>query len=372
MAVLLAVVGAHTASAAALCKNGVSTSLCSESYGPGQGIEVSLSESTRIETTSASVLDTCAGSTLKAKTTNKGSATEAVKANVEELTWKECSNTTDTLKLGSLQIDWISGTDNGTLTSSGTEWTTNTIFGTCTYGTGTDLGTVTGGSPAKISINAVISKTAGGFACPSDAVWKAGYTVTNPKPLYVASTAGPGFAINEGLGGKNPANPKVTICVKAAPVNCASGNQSEEQTDLSLGGRGPALKITRSYNSQAAVAAKEAGPWGYGWSGPYGAHLEVNKEAATATVFQENGAAAVFYLSGSTYSPAAWGQATLVKETVESKEIYVFTLPTQEKLKFNSEGKLTEVKDRNGNALTLTYTEGKLTAVKDGAGRELK
>ena len=35
---------------------------------------------------------------------------------------------------------------------------------------------------------------------------------------------------------------------------------------------------------------------------------------------------------------------------------YVFTLPTQEELTFNSEGKLTEVKDRNGNALTLLPT----------------
>jgi RHS repeat-associated protein len=47
-------------------------------------------------------------------------------------------------------------------------------------------------------------------------------------------------------------------------------------------------------------------------------------------------------------------------------------LPTQEKLKFNAEGKLIEETDRNGNAITLSYETGKLKTVKDAAGRELK
>jgi RHS repeat-associated protein len=174
-------------------------------------------------------------------------------------------------------------------------------------------------------------------------------------------------------GQDNPATPPVSQgqCLQGAPVNCASGNQTEEQTDLVLSGRGPALHLTRTYNSQLAAEAKEAGPWGYGWSGPYSSHLEFNKESGAVTVVQENGATAVFNLLGGKYVPGAWIQATLVKETVEGKEIYVFTLPTQEKLKFNSEGKLTEQKDRNGNALTMTYEAGKLTSVKDAAGRQL-
>ena len=49
-------------------------------------------------------------------------------------------------------------------------------------------------------------------------------------------------------------------CFRAAPVNCATGNQTEEQTDLTLGGRGPALHITRAYNSQAAAEAESAAP----------------------------------------------------------------------------------------------------------------
>jgi RHS repeat-associated protein len=177
----------------------------------------------------------------------------------------------------------------------------------------------------------------------------------------------PPFNQQDGFGGGNTAAPDVHRCYKARPVDCASGNQTEEQTDLVLGGRGPALHLTRTYNSQAAAVVKEAGPWGYGWSGPYSSHLEFNKESGAVIVVQENGATALFALSGGVYIPSAWVKATLLKEG----ENYVFTLPTQEKLKFNSSGQLTEQKDRNGNALTFTYESGKLTKARDAAGREL-
>lgn len=196
------------------------------------------------------------------------------------------------------------------------------------------------------------------------------HEVTSPKPLYVTGGSGGGSEppVNppENYGQANGAtNQYVTGCFKGAPVDCATGNQTEEQIDLALGGRGPGLKITRSYNSQAAAAAKEAGPWGYGWSGPYSSHLEIGAEGVT--VVQENGATVTFALSEGKYVASAWIQATLAKEG----ENYLFTLPTQEVLKFNSEGKLTEQKDRNGNALTFSYESGKLTKAKDAAGREL-
>jgi RHS repeat-associated protein len=169
-------------------------------------------------------------------------------------------------------------------------------------------------------------------------------------------------------GGGNRSAPNVQDChATIFPVNCATGNQFEEQTDLVLGGRGPVLALNRTYNSQAATEAKEAGPWGYGWSGPYSSHLEFNKESGAVTVVQENGATATFAPEGGKYVPGAWIQATLVKEG----ESYLFTLPDQEKLWFNSEGKLTKQQDRNGNALTFTYESGKLTKARDTAGREL-
>ena len=169
-------------------------------------------------------------------------------------------------------------------------------------------------------------------------------------------------------GEKNDAAPNVDNCYVAAPVNCASGNQTEEQTDLVVGGRGPSLHLTRTYNSQAAAEAEEPGPWGYGWSGPYSSHLEFNEESGSITVVQENGATATFVLEGSEYVPGAWIQATLEEEG----EGYVFTLPDQEKLRFNSEGTLTDQEDRNGNSLSMSYSSGNLTAVEDDAERKLQ
>lgn len=185
---------------------------------------------------------------------------------------------------------------------------------------------------------------------------------TPPPPV------GGGGPITGGGGSiPNKSAPTLPNCYKGRPVNCASGNQTEEQTDLVLSGRGPSLYLTRSYNSQGAAEAEEAGPWGYGWSGPYGSHLEFNAEFGMVTVIQENGSIAPFNLEGGEYVPDAWIQATLAKEG----ESYVFTLPSLEELKFNSEGKLIEQKDRNGNAISLGYESGKLTKVKDAAGREL-
>jgi RHS repeat-associated protein len=171
----------------------------------------------------------------------------------------------------------------------------------------------------------------------------------------------------ETQGGTNGAAPNMPGCFKGAPVNCATGNQTEEQTDLALAGRGPDLHVTRTYNSQAAAAAKSAGLWGYGWSGPYSSHLEFNKESGAVTVVQENGATAVFALEGGKYVPGGWIQATLAKEG----EGYVFTLPTQEKLRFNSEGWLTEHEDRNGNVLTVFAFASLVLSVEDEAGRKL-
>jgi RHS repeat-associated protein len=173
------------------------------------------------------------------------------------------------------------------------------------------------------------------------------------------------------LAKENAAAPNVINCLVGAPVNCASGNQTEEQTDLALGGRGPGLHATRSYNSQAAAAAKEAGPWGYGWSGPYSSHLEFNEESGAITVVQENGATVVFSLLEGKYVPGSWIQGTLGKIVVEGGPIYIFTLPTQEKYFFGSAGNLTTQNDRYGNSISFTYSSGKLTKAKDSAGREL-
>jgi len=176
------------------------------------------------------------------------------------------------------------------------------------------------------------------------------------------------FSSPEGYGASNPAEPNVIRSFEGSGINLGSGNLFEAQNDLATEGRGPPLQLTRYYNSQLAATAKSPGAFGYGWTSTFSATLTVNEAAETATVRNDNGSTVVFYLVAGAYKAAPWVQAKLAKEGVS----YVYTLPSQEKLFFNSSGQLINVTDRHGNAITLAYNvKGLLETATDGAGRKL-
>jgi hypothetical protein len=156
--------------------------------GAGTLIEGALSKNAVLETISGEKLNECTASSLVGKTSNAGSATETVKGAINLLTWSGCEKATSTLSTGELEIHWISGTTNGTVTGKSTEVTINGIFGSsCVYGTGTgtDLGVLKGGTPATIEISTIVPRISGGFLCPTEARWTAAYKVTNPGTLNV-------------------------------------------------------------------------------------------------------------------------------------------------------------------------------------------
>ncbi len=182
-----------------------------------------------------------------------------------------------------------------------------------------------------------------------------------------------GRAVNtlpESFGPGSAASPNRLTCYQGKPVNCATGNETETETDLSVGGRGPGLRLTRTYNSQLAAKQTSPGPFGYGWTGSYSAHLEVSPTGEEATVYQDDGSVVRFFgKEGHFPETLPLVQATLVTEGSN----YIYTLPNQTKLEFNSEGKLVKETDRNGNAVTLAYNSGtkRLETVTDAAGRKL-
>ncbi len=173
----------------------------------------------------------------------------------------------------------------------------------------------------------------------------------------------------EMLGPNSPGEPGRKNCRAGKPVNCATGDEVQTETDLSVGGRGPGLRQALTYNSLLAVKQATAGPFGFGWTGSYSAHLELKESGAFATVYQANGSTITFAHSGESWTaPAGLVQGKLASEGGG----YVFTLPDQTKLEFNSEGRLTKETDRNGNAVTLAYNaEKQLETATDGAGRKL-
>ena len=180
------------------------------------------------------------------------------------------------------------------------------------------------------------------------------------------------FRPAEEFGEGNPGEPNRPYTCAGKPVNCATGNETESQTDLDVPGLGVPLMLTRTYNSQAAVTAGTPGLFGYGWTSTFGDHLEIDESAGTVTVDQANGSAVIFSGNLSTPGelfPPEWAQSKL---TLKSDGTYLYTLPDQQTFHFNSSGRLLSEADRNGNTTTLSYNEaGRLETITDPAGRKM-
>ena len=180
--------------------------------------------------------------------------------------------------------------------------------------------------------------------------------------------AQPELPASELRGDHSVASPNLAYCMRADPVNCATGNLYETYTDLSVPGLNGGLTLTRSYNSEAAVTATTV-PMGRGWTFEFNVSLSVSSAAGTATVTNANGATTTFTATGGgAYSAAPWVQAKLA---LNGEGHYVYTLPDQRTFTFSGEGQLLTIADRNGNTTTMSYTSGRLTTVTDSAGRKL-
>jgi hypothetical protein len=132
----------------------------------------------------------CANSAVSGVVTNAGGASSTVEGDISTLDFTNCNMTVTTLKEGTLVVHHISGTKNGTLTSTGAEVKVDNHSVSCVYGTpnATDIGTITGGEPATLNASASLTKISGGFLCANTAAWTASYTVTNPTSLFVTAS----------------------------------------------------------------------------------------------------------------------------------------------------------------------------------------
>ncbi len=159
-------------------------------------------------------------------------------------------------------------------------------------------------------------------------------------------------------------------CNCGDPVEAASGDFTESQTDFSVGGRGIGLVLTRSYDAQAAAEAASPGIFGYGWLGPFGDRLQIEEEGALITVVRANGSTVPFTSDGKGgFDPPVWSQGTL---SGSAEAGYTYTDSGQVKRHFAASGSLQSVTDRNGNETTLAYTEaGRLKTITDPAERQI-
>lgn len=119
---------------------------------------------------------------------------------ISTLTFSECNFPVTVKKAGSLEIHTeytteedghktqkLTANGNGTLTSDGAEITIQTSIANCIFTTsGTDIGTLTGGTTAKLDINsAAIPRTGHSVFCGSSGTWTGSYTVNTPDTLLV-------------------------------------------------------------------------------------------------------------------------------------------------------------------------------------------
>jgi RHS repeat-associated protein len=373
----MACLGSSAASAATLCSVKENPCPGAFEYKAGTKIEATLAAGTKATFTTSLGTVICLSSTFGGETTSAGGKEKAVEAKVGTLTFASCKLAEIACTLTAVHLPYsapitaLGGVEALTLEHSegvGASAKCGT-FVNCTYTAKRVELKMAGGNPATLTVNGLPLEGVGAF-CGTKPTFTAKYEVPQPKPAFVVAQAPAerSFAVEEGYGRGNPGEPNVLRSWTGPSVNAATGNLVEGQTDLVLGGRGPTLEVTRTYNSLLAAAQEKPGPFGYGWTGSFGAYLTVDEKAATATVHQDDGSAVVFYLVEGKYFPAKWVQATLAKKGTS----YVYTLPSQLTLEFSASGQLVKETDRHGNAITLVYNaKSQLETATDAAGRKL-
>jgi hypothetical protein len=136
----------------------------------------------------------CTGSTVEGKVASHG-ASVTTSGTISTLDFTGCNFPVTVLKAGSLEVHTTykegkqeeKANGNGTLTSSGAEITIATSIANCLFTTSsTDVGTLTGGTTAKLDINSAgIPRTGHSVFCGSSGTWTGSYTVVTPDTLLV-------------------------------------------------------------------------------------------------------------------------------------------------------------------------------------------
>lgn len=229
-----------------------------------------------------------------------------------------------------------------------------------------------------------------------------GYTVSTPQPVgsYNPSTDS-GFQSSDPSSTSpvnsttmsNGSTPQSTYA--GDPVNLATGNMYHIERDIVIPGRGGLpFVFERSYNSRDP----EEGPMGYGWTHSFN-HLlrfeDNNMDSVENAADTDGVTSVVTWIDGSGATkffgvPSASG-AGIPSGTsfVSPSGVYVtaerlgngsYRLSMKDGLTYTFQNvagtvgqtaQLTEIQDRNGNTLTLSYNGSNLSLVQDALGRAL-
>lgn len=154
-----------------------------------------------------------------------------------------------------------------------------------------------------------------------------------------------------------------------SPVEIATGNFIFSSRHLLIPALGPSLELTLVYNSQDLRQSL----FGNGWTHSYDQRLIVTTDGSQvfAVLRQPDGKRDRFKRnSDGTYTPPPSIHSLITRNTDGT---HVLREPNGMTRRFDIDGKLVSLTDRNGNVLTLSYDQaGFITRVTDASNRKLQ
>jgi RHS repeat-associated protein len=213
-----------------------------------------------------------------------------------------------------------------------------------------------------------------GATCPPGyaATIAPGADSADPANLFCERTVNPPPPRTENLGVPQD------FCAVSNPVNPATGNKLQIETDYESDGRFP-LRLVRVYNSDEATPRTDLGPrWRHTYDRRIVSVTGATVVGAPTQVFARRGDGKGFRFTVTatprTYTSASRPGETLLRLADASGATTGWQLTTLEDQteEYNAEGHLTAIRERSGLSQTLIYNASKLLhTVADPFGRSL-
>lgn len=177
---------------------------------------------------------------------------------------------------------------------------------------------------------------------------------------WYANGVPPGLLRGDCTESEHANNPGACV---SDPVQGASAGFRFAPSDLQLPGVGVPFRLTRNYNSEDPSSSA----FGRGWSFSYGARLEFYT-TGDIVFHAEDGQVLIYVRQPDGTFTAAGALSTLA----ESGGGYDLVRRDQVRYRFDSGGRLTSIRDRNGQGLTFVYNaNGGLATITDSGGRSI-
>ncbi len=171
------------------------------------------------------------------------------------------------------------------------------------------------------------------------------------------------IAVTRVKGSRAQGNTEEKTGFSGDPVNTATGNFVHHSTDLSIPSRSLDFSFTRYYNSQSAVVTS----LGRGWRHSFMYEMDLINTNYPGVIYPD-GHSDYWHRAGDEYLPhfpRVFGSFESVVSgwKLTQKDLTVY--------QFDSAGKITSYADKNGNAVSFSYSGADLVSVTDPAGRAL-